>query len=373
MEFTEIDKRMMRRALVLARKGAGWASPNPMVGAVVARGDTLVGEGYHERVGAPHAEVNALRQAGTRASEATLYVTLEPCNHHGRTPPCSLAVLNAGISRVVIGMADPNPKVEGGGADFLGSHGIQVQTGLLERECRLLNQAFIKHITTGLPYVTIKTAATLDGRIASRTGDSRWVSNEKSRRFVHRLRCELDSILVGIETALKDNPQLTARVRSRKPCRQPVRIVLDRHLRIDPSSVLVQTAKEGPLWVACSEEAPSDRGSILEAAGVELLRLPLRDERLDLRALLRELGRRHLTSLLVEGGGKTIGGFLDQELADNFYFFYAPKVLVDAEGVPMMAGGPRSAMAQATPVFDMRWKPFGDDWMAFGRFYERLY
>ncbi|MHC1744257.1 MAG: bifunctional diaminohydroxyphosphoribosylaminopyrimidine deaminase/5-amino-6-(5-phosphoribosylamino)uracil reductase RibD [Syntrophobacteraceae bacterium] len=373
MEFTEIDKRMMHRAISLAGKGAGWASPNPMVGAVVAHGETLVGEGYHERVGGPHAEVNALRQAGSRATGATLYVTLEPCNHQGRTPPCSLAVLDAEISRVVIGMSDPNPKVDGGGAAFLSSRGIRVEIGLLEKECRLLNQPFIKHITTGLPYVTIKTAATLDGRIASRTGDSRWVSNEKSRRFVHRLRCDLDGILVGIETALKDNPQLTARVRGRKPCRQPVRMVLDSHLRIDPSSTLVQTAREVPLWVACTEQASAENASLLEDAGVELLRLPMKNGSMELHALLHELGRRQLASLLIEGGARTIGGFIDQGLADAFCFFYAPKVLGDAEGIPMIAGEPRSTMSLATPVFDVRWKHFGDDMMAYGRFHEAIY
>ncbi len=373
MEFTETDKRLMRRALSLARKGAGWASPNPMVGAVVAHGDTIVGEGYHERVGGPHAEVNALRQAGSRGAGATLYVTLEPCNHHGRTPPCSLAVLDAGISRVVIGMADPNPKVEGGGAAFLSSRGMRVQTGLMARECRLLNQAFIKHITIGLPYVTLKTAATLDGRIASRTGDSRWVSNERSRRFVHRLRCELDGILVGIETALQDDPQLTARPQGRRPCRQPIRMVLDRHLRIDPSSILVQTARDVPLWIACAEEASPEKASLLQQTGVELLPLPMTSGSLDLRALLRELGHRQLTSLLIEGGARTIGGFIDQGLADAFYYFYAPKVLGDAQGIPMASGAPRSTMAQATPVFDVRWRHFGDDMMAFGRFHETIY
>jgi diaminohydroxyphosphoribosylaminopyrimidine deaminase / 5-amino-6-(5-phosphoribosylamino)uracil reductase len=373
MEFTETDRRFMRRALRLARRGSGWVSPNPLVGAVVAREETLVGEGCHERVGGPHAEVNALRRAGSQSQGATLYVTLEPCNHHGRTPPCSRAVLDAGIARVVVGMTDPNPKVEGGGTAFLRSRGISVQTGLLETECRLLNQAFIKHITAGLPYVTIKTASTLDGRIATRTGDSRWVSNEQSRHFAHRLRCNLDGILVGIETALKDDPQLTARIGGRTPCRQPVRIVLDSILRLDPTSTLVQTAKDVPLWIGCTEQAPAEKAVPLERAGAELLRLPARNDRVDLAALLRELGRRQLTSLLVEGGARTIGGFLDEGLADDFFFFYAPKLLGDAEGIPMAAGGVRLTMSEATPVFDVRWKRFGNDMLAFGRFRQTIY
>ncbi len=373
MDFTETDRRFMSRALSLARKGRGRTSPNPMVGAVVVRGETVVGEGFHEQVGGPHAEVNALRQAGHRAGGATLYVTLEPCNHYGRTPPCAGAVLEAGISRVVIGMADPNPSVAGGGAEWLASQGVTVQMGLLERNCRLLNQAFIKHVTTGLPYVIVKTAATLDGRIASRTGDSRWVSNETSRAFVHRLRCQLDGILVGIETALKDDPQLTARVRGRKACRQPVRVVLDGSLRIEVTSTLVRTAREVPLWVACAEDASPKKAGILEAAGVHVLRLPARGGRLDLHALLAELGRRQVTSLLVEGGARTIGGFLDDGLADAFHFFYAPRVLGDAEGIPMVSGRARMSLSDAVSVFDLHWKRFGGDLMVSGRFREKIY
>ncbi len=201
----------MRQALRLAAKGRGFTSPNPMVGAIVVQQGEVVGQGFHQRVGGPHAEVNALRDAGDKARGATLYVTLEPCNHHGRTPPCTQSVLEAGVTQVVIGMPDPNPRVAGGGTQFLRSRGLDVFSGVLETECRGLNQAFIKHMTTGLPLVTIKAATTLDGRIATRTGDSRWISSLLSRRFVHRLRCDLDAILVGIGTALRDDPLLTAR------------------------------------------------------------------------------------------------------------------------------------------------------------------
>jgi diaminohydroxyphosphoribosylaminopyrimidine deaminase/5-amino-6-(5-phosphoribosylamino)uracil reductase len=199
------------------------------------------------------------------------------------------------------------------------------------------------------------------------------VSNEQSRRFVHRLRCHLDGILVGVETALKDDPRLTARIRGRQPCRQPVRVVLDSALRIDPASILVRTAREVPLWIGCAEAVPTDKAVILEGAGVELLRLPVKEGGMDLHVLLRELGRRQVTSLLVEGGARTIGRFLDEGLADAFYFFYAPKVLGDAEGIPMSAGRARSSMSEATPVFDVRWRRFGSDWMVFGRFHEAIY
>ncbi len=257
--MSDQDHVYMKTALRLAAKGRGRTSPNPMVGAVVVAGGEIVGRGYHEQVGGPHAEVNALREAGEKAVGATLYVTLEPCNHYGRTPPCTMAVAESGVSRVVVGMADPNPHVAGGGTEALRERGIAVEVGVLERECRLLNQAFIKHSSTGLPLVTVKVAATLDGRIATRTGDSRWISNERSRRFVHQLRCAADGILVGIDTALADDPQLTARLRKRPPCRQPVRIVLDSRLRLTATSHLVRTAREVPVWAVCTEDAPRQK------------------------------------------------------------------------------------------------------------------
>jgi diaminohydroxyphosphoribosylaminopyrimidine deaminase/5-amino-6-(5-phosphoribosylamino)uracil reductase len=348
-------------------------SPNPLVGAVVVREGRIVGEGYHREVGTAHAEVNALADAGEKARNADLYVTLEPCNHHGRTPPCTKAVLDAGIARVFVGMSDPNPQVQGGGSELLRSRGIPVVEGILEDECRRLNQPFIKHATTGRPYVVLKAAATLDGRMAARTGDSRWVTNERSRRFVHRLRCELDAILVGSRTALADNPQLTARLRGRKRCRQPTRIVLDSHLATPLESALVRTVQTAPLWLACSEDASREREEALVDAGVSVIRLP-RDQRgVDLGCLLEELGRRQISSLLVEGGASAMGSFIDGGLADAFFFFYAPKLLGDEAAVPMVAGRSVDKMASATPVFDIELKRFDGDIMVSGRFQERLY
>jgi diaminohydroxyphosphoribosylaminopyrimidine deaminase/5-amino-6-(5-phosphoribosylamino)uracil reductase len=366
------DEWFMRQALQLAAKGRGFTSPNPMVGAVVVQDGAIVGRGYHERVGGPHAEVNALRHAGHRAAGATLYVTLEPCNHYGRTPPCTLAILQAGIARVVVGMADPNLRVAGGGSEHLRAQGLQVTTGALEKPCRKLNQAFIKQATTGIPYVTIKTAATLDGRIATSSGDARWISNERSRRFVHRLRCDLDAILVGSATALTDDPQLTARLGA-KHCRQPKRIVLDSQLRLPVTSQLVRTAQQAPLWVACHADTPRERRRPLEEAGVEIIDLPGADTGLDLEALLRELGKRHLTSLLVEGGGHVIGGFVEKGLADDFYFFYAPKNLADPEAIPMVSGKARDTMSEALPAFNLQVRRFGEDIMVYGRLREQLY
>jgi len=367
------DRFFMKEALRLAAKGRGKTSPNPMVGAIVVAQDTIVGKGYHEHAGEPHAEINALRNAGERAAGASLYVTLEPCNHYGRTPPCTMAVANSGISRVVVGMSDPNPHVAGGGVGRLRNLGITVDVGILERECRLLNQAFIKYSTTGLPLVTIKAAVTLDGRIASRSGDSRWISNERSRRFVHHLRCVSDGILIGIDTALADNPQLTARLRRGPPCRQPIRIVLDSRLRLSAASLLVKTAQDIPVWAVCTEAALKPKESELTAAGVMVLRLPAEEGRVELRSLLRECGKRRITSLLVEGGGRVLADFLENQLADDFYFFYAPKIVGDPEAIPMLRGRPRNSMSEAHAVFDLRVRRFGDDVMLSGRFHREIY
>lgn len=363
----------MKQALKLAVKGRGRTSPNPMVGAVVVRGDEVVGRGWHEFVGGPHAEVNALRDAGRRAAGSTLYVTLEPCHHHGRTPPCTEAILAGSVGRVVVGMADPNPRVRGGGAEFLRSRGIPVELGVCERECRLINQPFIKHATLGLPLVTLKAAATLDGRIATRTGDSRWITNERSRRFVHHLRCSSDAILVGIATALADDPQLTARLSRHPPCRQPVRIVLDTHLRLPLESRLAGSAAESPVWVVCGPNAPASREAALAESGVEVLRVPEDRGRIDLRSLLEECGRRQIASLLVEGGGSIHGSFIEAGLADEFHFFFAPKILGDAEGVPMVSGMARKFMAEALPVYGIKTRRFGEDLLLTGRFREDIY
>jgi diaminohydroxyphosphoribosylaminopyrimidine deaminase / 5-amino-6-(5-phosphoribosylamino)uracil reductase len=371
--MSDRDQAFMREALRLAVKGQGQTSPNPMVGAVVVAGDAIVGKGCHERVGGPHAEVNALRDAGEKAIGATLFVTLEPCNHYGRTPPCTMAVADSGIRRVVVGMADPNPHVAGGGAATLRDRGITVEMGIRERECRLLNQAFIKHSAAGLPLVTLKVAATLDGRIATRTGDSRWISNERSRRFVHHLRCISDGILVGIDTVLADDPQLTARLRRRPPCRQPVRIVLDSRLRLNNASRLVKTAQEVPVWTVCTEDAPRQKEEELSAAGVEVIRLPEHQGRVDLPLFLKECGRRRLTSLLVEGGSRVAGAFLEDQLADDCYFFYAPKILGDREAIPMVQGISRNRMAEALPLYDLRVRRFGNDVMLSGRLHKDIY
>lgn len=371
--MSERDRVFMKEAVRLALRGKGHTSPNPMVGAVVVKNDVIVGRGFHEYVGGPHAEVNALGQAGPEARGAELYVTLEPCNHHGRTPPCTQAVLRSGIARVVMGMLDPNPKVTGGGKDFLEKCGIQVETGILETECRRLNQAFIKHSTTGIPFVSLKVAATLDGRIATRTGDSRWISNEKSRLFVHHMRHASDAVLVGIGTAVRDDPELSVRLPGKKISREVVRIVLDSKLRLPPDSRLARTARDIPLWVVCTEAAPGEAERALVDKGATVLRVPERQGRIDLVSFLEECGRRDISSILVEGGGRVAGSFLEAGLVDDFYFFYAPKILSDPEGTPMISGLARLNMAEALPVYDLRVKRFGQDVLLTGRMRRDLY
>ncbi|MHB9072100.1 MAG: bifunctional diaminohydroxyphosphoribosylaminopyrimidine deaminase/5-amino-6-(5-phosphoribosylamino)uracil reductase RibD [Desulfobaccales bacterium] len=324
----------MKLALRLAAKGAGWVSPNPMVGAVVVKAGQVVGQGYHRRAGLPHAEVEALRSAGEAARGADLYVTLEPCNHQGRTPPCTRAILAAGVRRVIIAARDPNPQVTGGGAEFLAEQGVDVTAGVLETEARQLNEAWYHWVKTGRPWVMAKAACSLDGKIATATGESQWLTGESARAFGHRLRHHVDAILVGVGTVLADNPQLTARL-PRGRSQDPIRIVLDSRLRLPLDAKLVTLNSQAPTWVATTNQAPPDTVRTLEDRGVQILVLPADDGRVSLPALLQILGERQVQSVLVEGGAETLGAFFDQRLVHQFNFFYAPKILggVRAPGV----------------------------------------
>jgi diaminohydroxyphosphoribosylaminopyrimidine deaminase/5-amino-6-(5-phosphoribosylamino)uracil reductase len=329
------DETWMRRALELAERGRGHVEPNPLVGSVIVRDSQLVGEGWHQRYGQAHAEVVALAAAGEAARDATLYVTLEPCCHHGKTPPCTDAVLRAGIVRVVAAMADPFPQVAGKGAEQLRTAGIAVEFGLCEAEARRLNAPYLKLLATGQPYVHAKWAMTLDGKIATRSGDSKWISNEASRRRVHELRGRMDAILVGIGTALADDPQLTARPAGP---RAAVRIVLDSHLRLPTSSFLAQTARQTPTLLATTADASTDRAAGLEGRGCEILRLPSANGRPSITALLAELGRRRFTNLLVEGGSAVLGGFLDAGAIDEAHVFVAPRLAGGADARTPIGG-----------------------------------
>ena len=348
-------------------------SPNPLVGAVVVKEGAVVGQGYHQVLGGPHAEVNAIADAGASSSGGTLYVTLEPCNHYGLTPPCTKAVLDAGIARVVFGIGDPNPDVAGGGAEHLRRAGVEVKGGLLEHECRGLNQPFIKFVTTGLPYVMLKAAATLDGFIATSTGESKWITGEPARQFGHRLRSHADGVLVGMGTVIADDPLLTVRLYRGKNRRQPVRIVLDSGLKIPLNSQLVRTASEGPVWIVCRLDASASRERALSGAGINVIRVPPGESGVDLRCLLQELGRRRISNILVEGGGHVLGAFIESGLADEFYFFYAPKILADAGGVSMLSGRPRLKIADCVRAYGTSARKLGEDLLVWGRFREQLY
>ncbi|HID31063.1 MAG TPA: bifunctional diaminohydroxyphosphoribosylaminopyrimidine deaminase/5-amino-6-(5-phosphoribosylamino)uracil reductase RibD, partial [Desulfobacterales bacterium] len=276
-----MDETYMKMALELAEQGRGWTAPNPLVGAVIVKNETIVGRGFHQAAGGPHAEIDALNDAGERAKGATLYVTLEPCNHTGRTPPCTQAILQRGIKRVVAGMKDPNPGVTGGGLDFLKRQGLDVSVGVCENACRRLNEIFVKFVTTSLPFVVLKCAATLDGRIATRTGDSKWITNRLSRQFVHELRHAVDAIMVGIGTVLKDNPRLTTRFEGRKGS-DPTRIVLDTHLSISPNARLLHLTSDSDTLIVTGRSAPPEKKRMLERPGVRFLTLDDASGQIDL-------------------------------------------------------------------------------------------
>jgi len=302
------DKSFMEMALDLAEKGRGFTSPNPMVGAVVVKDGIVVGTGFHEAVGKAHAEVNAIKDAGDLAKGATLYVTLEPCNHHGRTPPCTEKIKDAGISRVVVAMKDPNPDVKGDGIDNLKKQGIDISSGLYEDRAKRLNEAFIKYVQTKRPFVIIKCAATLDGRIATRTGDSRWVSGEESRAFVHRLRHAVDAIMVGIDTVKKDNPRLTTRLEGMKGS-DPIRIILDTHLSISEDAKILHLDSDSDTIIATGASALKDRKATIEKKGVRILESSVKDGLVDLDILVESLGNLGITSLLIEGGSRLMSSY----------------------------------------------------------------
>jgi len=336
-----------------------------MVGAVVVKGGEVVGKGYHRQAGGPHAEIHALENAGDHAESATLYVTLEPCNHQGRTPPCTEAIVRRGIRRVVVGSDDPNPRVAGGGAEYLRRRGIQVDVGILEESCLQLNEPFVKHVTTGLPLVIVKMAASLDGKIATHLGDSHWISNERSRRFVHKLRSAVDAILVGVGTVITDNPQLTARLSARKG-NNPLRIILDTHLRTPVDSLVVSRIKEAPTIIATGPKPYKKRREEMEGKGVEVLPLPLLRGRVSLPELLGHLGNRDISSLLVEGGAEVSGGFFYDNLVDKVNIFFAPKIIGGHRAVPMVGGLGVGRIAEALSLKDLRIRRFDDDIMVEG-------
>lgn len=355
----ELDAAYMRRALELAERGRGLTSPNPMVGAVIVCDGAIVAEGFHRRAGEGHAEVEALAVAGARARDATLYVTLEPCAHFGRTPPCAPRVAAAGVRRVVVAGIDPDPRVAGQGLVLLRQAGVEVTLGVLEREAERQNRAFLTSVRLGRPHVTLKAAMTLDGKIADRQGASQWITGEAARSEAHRLRSEVDAILVGVGTVLADDPALTVRREPPWP-REPYRIVLDSGARTPADARIVRGPTPGRTLVMVGDEAPSGRIGGLERVGVTVIRAPYRAGRLDLEAVLTELHRREVRALLVEGGAEVHGAFLEAGLVDRVAMFVAPALLGGREARSAIGGRGRS-LRECLPLAELSVRAIGVD------------
>jgi diaminohydroxyphosphoribosylaminopyrimidine deaminase/5-amino-6-(5-phosphoribosylamino)uracil reductase len=364
MNQSELDRWHMARALELAAQGEGHVEPNPMVGCVVVRGAEIIGEGWHRRFGGAHAEVEALKLAGPRAAGATMVVTLEPCCHQGKTPPCSQAVVGAGVRRVMVAQRDPFPGVAGGGVAELEAAGMEVEVGLLEAEARRLNAPYLKLQETGRPWVLAKWAMTLDGKIATRTGSSQWISSAESREIVHELRGRVDAIVVGRQTAQSDDPLLTARPAGP---RTALRVVVDTRASRSSPSQLARTAGDLAGVVAVGPGAPAAEQPRLARAGCEVFLCRADNHAARLDELLTELGRRRLTNVLVEGGGELMGSLLDAGQIDEVHVFIGPKLVGGAAAVSPVAGGGIAEMSQALALKDPQFRQVGSDAYLTGR------
>ncbi len=360
----ERDAAWMKRALREAARARGDAAPNPRVGALVVRGGREIARGYHVRVGEAHGEAVALRRAGRRANGATLYVTLEPCAHHGRTPPCLDAVLASGVRRVVVAMRDPDPRTAGRSLARLRRAGIEVVTGVEEAAARALNRGYLSRVERGRPWTTLKLAATLDGRIATASGESRWISGPAARAWVHRLRRASDAIAVGSQTVLRDDPALSVR-RDGRTVHRPRRIVIDSRLRTPPRARLIDPADPGGAWILCGRSAPARRRAALEAAGAVVLPVPERARKLDLRAAWRLLAARGVNDLLVEGGGGLAAALLRAGLIDRVALVLAPRLL-GAEAKPAIGPLGVRRLSAALALRSLEVRRLGPDLLVLG-------
>jgi diaminohydroxyphosphoribosylaminopyrimidine deaminase/5-amino-6-(5-phosphoribosylamino)uracil reductase len=364
MSILSPDEKYMRIALRLAEKARGRTSPNPMVGAVVVKDGKVISRGWHRKAGEPHAEAIALKKAGDTAAGATLYVTLEPCSHTDkRTPPCSPLVIQSGVKRVVVAMIDPNPKVSGGGIKTLRAVGIDVTAGMLEAETRMLNEAYIKHVTAGMPFVTLKIAQTLDGKIATAGGESKWITGEKAREEGHRLRDSNDAVLVGINTVLKDHPSLTTRIPGG---RDPLRVIVDSTLRIPLNAKVLTQKSSAKTMVATIAGAPKNKIIKLQKAGVEVLTLKSMQGRVDLRDLMRKLGKRDIMSVLIEGGAEINFSALKSGIVDKAVLFIAPMLMTGKDALCSIAGTSPMKLSQALTLRDVTTRFVGQDLMVEG-------
>lgn len=360
MQNRDVVEGFMRQTFRLAKKACGRTSPNPMVGAILVKDGKIVGKGYHKKAGEPHAEINAVKAAGELSIGADLYVNLEPCSHHGRTPPCANAVIKAGIKRAFIAIKDPNPEVAGSGIKRLQEAGIKVETGILENEALILNEAFIKHVTTGMPFVTLKAASSLDGRIATRTGDSKWITGEASRLHVHKMRDQVDAIMVGIGTVEIDNPSLSTRLPNKKG-QNPIRVIIDEELRISLSARVINPESKDSLIIATTEMAATKKIEKLEKLGAKILVFRSINKMVPLKELMRELGTIGITSLLIEGGSEIHASALSEGIADKLAIFYAPKIIGGISSIPIVGGKGTDSLSDAIEIDKLTTRNFGGD------------
>ena len=367
---TETDRQHLARAVELATRGVGRVSPNPVVGAVLVRDGEVIGEGWHDEIGGAHAEVNAIAAAGGDAAGATLYVSLEPCCHHGRTPPCTDAIVAAGIARVVVASDDPTEKASGRGLGILRDEGVDIDVadGEIAARARLLNQAFRKHARTGRPWILFKSAMTLDGKVATQTGDSKWISGEDSRALAHRWRASVDAVAVGIGTALADDPQLTSRVDG--VTRQPRRVVFDSEARVPVDSKLVQAAPDVPLTIVVSRAAPRASTDALEMAGAEIIVATGENEQARVRSALAQLGAAGITAILLEGGPHLAGAFLDAGEIDEVRLFLAPLLLGGRMARDPIEGTGSEKIAEAVRALTLDCARVGEDLLVSARLKE---
>lgn len=360
-----MDEKYMRRALELALKGWGKTNPNPLVGAVIVKEGRIIGEGAHERLGGPHAEINALMEAGDDAWGSEIYVTLEPCSHYGRTPPCAKALIEAGVAKVIIAMEDPNPKVSGRGIHMLREAGIHVETGVLEEEAEKLNEIFIKYVTRRSPFVIMKTAMSMDGKIASYTGDSKWITGEKAREYVHTIRDRVSSIMVGINTVMRDNPYLTARIKN-KEASNPVRIIVDSKGRIPLDSNVLNISEKSGAVIATTELMPSDKEKQLQEMGAKVIRVGLNENQVNLSQLMNELYNMEIDSVLLEGGSSLNASALESGIVDKMMFFIAPKIIGGLNAPGPVGGKGIEKVQNALKIRDTSVRWFDEDIMIEG-------
>ena len=358
--MTNDDTRFMHIALSQALQGLGKVNPNPLVGAVIVRDGIMIGSGYHEHFGGPHAEINAIRDAKASVEGATMYVTLEPCSHFGKTPPCADALIEAKIAKVVIAMKDPNPRVAGRGIERLKDNGIEVVVGLLEKEAKEINRIFIKYIQTKLPYVVMKTAMSLDGKIATATGHSQWISCPESRQYVHSLRNELKGILVGVNTVITDDPELTTRLEGAEG-RNPIRIVVDTNGRIPISAKMLKNGVGNPVIIATTHNFPKPKRIYLEAAGHTVLTLPERDGKVDLSTLMSELGGMGIDGILLEGGGTLNESALKNGIVDEIQFIIAPLLIGGRDAITPVEGTGFNTIDEGIKLQQMTTRQIGND------------